>query len=219
MNDEDPFMRDFGVSSEDLHAYLAALKNEMTSAAELASMADKQNTQQAFLETFRALGNFLFLIKEFRERNLGDLVDLARNDIDRVLKGAPALHIRPVKGARGRPEESFSIQVLKGFCAAYLELVRRTGQSLAAASEKASRDLNSKGWRIPGGMNGNVFITPGRLRDWRANCVGKNHPNKNIHQTYLLVLMCAEAHCLGAEETAERILNQADPSDFTGYIA
>lgn len=215
----DKFEEEFGVSESEMFDRLLLLRNSLQTANELFDPDDHQARHSAMQKAMMAVSWFFAGIEEFRD---DEMMSLIQNDIDRTGKGSSAITITPLKNHTGRPSDSNVLQILKGWSAAYMELLRRSGLSIPQAAEKAARDLNARGWVFSSGRDKANQVTPRRVRGWRDQCLGSiENAGPAVllaRSTYVSALIVADATQLEDDQKAAHLLNRIKPSQFAGYF-
>lgn len=215
----DKFEEEFGVSESEMFDRLLQLRNGLQTANELFDPDDHQARHSAMQNAIMAVSWFLASIEKFGDDKM---IALIQNDIDRTGKGAAAITITPIKERAGRPADSNVLQILKGWSAAYMELLRRSGLSVPQAAEKAARDLNARGWVFSSGRDRANQVTPRRVRSWRDLCLGSIENAEPAvlmaRSAYMLALMAAEATQLEGDQKAAYHFEKIMPSQFAAYF-
>lgn len=207
MTEEDPFLRDFGISTDDLHVRLTMLEKNLRVMAEDISQHGNEVTLEHLVFSTIELALFLADIPAFAKSQLMNCQDLVARDLDRIGKGSPAIVIRPPDGNSGRPESDLLFQAAKGWAAAYMELLHRSKRTIGEASEKAARDIDGRGWRFAGGPKGGDHITASRVRSWRNQCTGFTGKPNAMTETYRAMIELADQSGRSGESAAAMILD------------
>ncbi len=103
MTDEDPFLRDFGISSADLHAQLTALEQQLSAMAKRVHERDDKITITHLVGSTELVPGFFEKIPIFARRQLMNPQYLVANDLDRIVNGGPAAVILAPPGNKTRP--------------------------------------------------------------------------------------------------------------------
>lgn len=209
MTEDDPFLRDFGISSADLHAELVVLREKLARADEERSSSDHETMLQRMSYSTTSVALFLAAIPDFFDRQLMNCQDLIAHDLDLVLEGSPALFIRPEKTRIGRPSTPGLVAAQRGWAAAYLQHLINGGLQVQEASRKAARDIDARGRRFPGARN-DGRITARSVREWRSMCSGIGAKEGAMKATYDETLARVDALDMSHDEVCRFILQMPD---------
>lgn len=207
MTEKDPFLRDFGISSSDLHAQLVTLRERLARAEQERDASDHQTRLQRMIYSTTSVSLFLCEIPEFSYQQLSNCQDLIAHDLDLVLEGSPALFIRPEKTRIGRPTTPGLIAAQRGWAAAYLQHLINGGLQVQEASKKAARDINARGRRFPSARN-EGRTTARSVREWRSMCSGIGANEGVMKATYDEILALVEASDMTHDEACRFILQK-----------
>lgn len=208
MTGDDPFLKDFGISAPDLHARLTTLGHDLSAMAEDIHKQDGNVTIEHLAFSTRALSLFFGEIPLFAGRQLMNCQDLVANDLDRVGNGWPAVVIRTPPEIRSRPQSYALFLALKGWAAAYMELLHGPERNIKEASEKAARDIDGQGWKFAGGHKGSDRLTASRVRSWRNQCKGFVGEPNEMTETFKTMIELAEESGLTGDAAAAMILQR-----------
>ncbi|MDF1735168.1 MAG: hypothetical protein P1U37_07790 [Minwuia sp.] len=209
MTEDDPFLRDFGISSPDLHAQLVTLRERLARAEQERDASDHQTRLQRMSCSTTSLSLFLSEIPKFADQQLSNCQDLIAYDLDLVLEGSPALFIRPERTRIGRPATAGLIAAQRGWAAAYLQHLINGGLQVQEASRKAARDINATERRFPGARN-DGRATARSVREWRSMCSGIGAKEGAMKATYDEILESVEALDMTHDEACRLILQKPD---------
>ncbi len=209
MTEDDPFLRDFGISSSDLHAQLVTLRERLARAEQERDASDHQTRLQRMMYSTTSLSLFLCEIPAFSDQQLSNCQDLIAHDLDLVMEGSPARFIRPERTRIGRPNTPGLVEAQRGWAAAYLQHLINGGLQVKEASEKAARDINATARRFPGSRN-DGRTTPRSLREWRSMCSGIGAKAGAMKATYDEILESVHARNMTHDEACRFILQKPD---------